>query len=98
MVIEPCTAAYVRVRVPRALCNEPIVAVEPLALLLEKYGCAALPSVYAPADSMFNVPVAHPSNRRVVIAANSPIAAIVLVAPAPSSTSTAASPPPTFPQ
>lgn len=68
-VFEPCTSAFIRVRVPCALCKEPNVAVKPLAALLEKDCSAALPSVHAPANSVFYVPVANPSNRRVEISA-----------------------------
>ena len=62
-VIEPCTAAFIRVGVPRALRDVPNVAVEPLASLLEDRGCAVLPSVLAPTDSVCYVAVANPSNR-----------------------------------
>ena len=47
VVIEPCTPAFIRVRAPTALCKDSNVAVDPLASLLDKHGCAALPSVYA---------------------------------------------------
>ena len=79
-VIEPCTAAFIRVRSPTALCTKSNVAVEPLASLLEKHGCAALPSVYAPSSPEFFVPLAIPSNSRVEIAAGTPVAAIAFVA------------------
>ena len=89
-VIEACIAAFTRVRVPQALYKEQNIAVEPLALLLEEYGCAAVPSVYASADSMFFVPIANPSNRRIEISAGQPVAAIAPVALTPHSTFTAA--------
>ena len=62
-VIEPCTAAFIRVRMPRALRDVPNVAVEPLASLLEMHGCAVLHSLLAPTDSVCYVAVANPSNR-----------------------------------
>ena len=88
-MIEPCTAAFIRVRVPQALCKELNVAVVPLASLLEKYGCAADPSVHAPADSVFFLPIANRPNRRIEISAGSPVAAIAPVTLTPYSTSTA---------
>ena len=42
-VIEPCTAAVIRDRVPSSLRDVPNVAVEPLASLLENQGCAVPP-------------------------------------------------------
>ena len=42
-VIEPCTAAFIRVRAPSELCKKQNVSAEPLASLLEKHGCAAVP-------------------------------------------------------
>ena len=60
VVIEPSTAAFIRVRAPTALCIESNVAVELIASLLDKHGCAALPSVYAPSSSEFFVPIANP--------------------------------------
>ena len=71
-VIEPCTAALIRVRAPNALCKEPNVASEPLASLLERLKCAALPSIHAPAESCFYLPIANPSNSQVEIAAGTP--------------------------
>ena len=58
-VIEPCTATFIRVRAPTALCKESNVAIEPLASLLDKHVCAALPSVYALFSSEFFVPIAN---------------------------------------
>ena len=85
-----CTAAFIRVRVLRALRDTTNVVVEPLASLLEEQGCAALPSVQAPADSMCYVAVANPSNRRVEIPADLPIAAVAPVALIPNAPFTAA--------
>ena len=93
VVIEPCTAAFIRVRAPTALCKESNVAVEPLASLLDKHGCATLPSVYAPSSSQFFVPIANPSNSKVEISAGTPVAAIAPVALAANSPSTAATNP-----
>ena len=92
-VIEPCTAAFIRVRAPNALCKELNVATEPLASLLEQLGCAALPSVHAPADSFIYLPIVNPSNSRVEIAAGTPVAALAPVALIPNSPSTAATSP-----
>ena len=92
-VIEPCTAAIIRARAPNALCKEPNVAAEPLPSLLEKLGCAALPSVNAPADSFFYLPIANPSNSRVEIAAGTPVVALAPFPLAPNSPSTAATSP-----
>ena len=89
-VIEPCTAAFIRVRMPRALRDVFIVAVEPLASLLEDKGCAVLPSVLASIDSVCYVAVANPFNRRVEIPANVPVAAVAPVAMAHNSPSTTA--------
>ena len=88
-VVEPCTTAFIRVRVPRALCKEPNVALEPLDSLLEVLDCAALPSVHAPADSVVYMSVTNPSNRRVEIPTGLPLAVITPVAPACNSMSTA---------
>ena len=66
------------------------VAVEPLASLLEEYGCAAVPSIHAPADSVFFVHIANPSNRRIDISVGLPVAAIAPVAITLYSTSAAA--------
>ena len=90
VVIEPCTAAFIRVRASTALCKLSNVAVEPLASLLDKHGCAALPSVHAPSSSEFYVPIANPSNNRVEISAGTPVATIAPVALAANPTSTAA--------
>ena len=49
-VIEPCTAAFIRVRMPRTLRDVLTVDTKPLASLLKTQGCAVLPSVLAPAD------------------------------------------------
>ena len=89
VVIEPCTAAFIRVRAPTPLCTESNVAIEPLASLLDKHGCATLPSVYALSSSEFFVPIANPSNSRVEIPAGTPVAAIAPVALAANSPSTA---------
>ena len=69
------------------------VAVEPLASLLDKHGCAALLSVYAPYCTELPVPIANPSNYRVEISAAIPVAAIAAVAIAANSPSTAATNP-----
>ena len=90
VVIEPCTAAFIRVRASRALCNESNVAVEPLASLLDKHGCGVLPSVYTLSSSESYVPIANPSNTRLEIPAGSTVAAIAPIALAANSTSTAA--------
>ena len=92
-LIEPCTAAFIRVRALTALCKESNVAVEPLASLLDKQGFALLPSVYAPSSPEFFVPIANPSNSRVEIPAGTPVAAIAPVALAANSPSTAATNP-----
>ena len=76
VVIEPCTAAFIRVRGSTAICKEWNVVVEPLASLLDKHGCAALPSVHAPSSSEFFVPIANASDTRVEIPAFNPFAAI----------------------
>ena len=89
-VIKPCTAAFIRVRVPRALRDVPNVAVELIASLLEDRNCAVLPTVLAPTNSVCYVAVANPSNRQVKILADVPVAAIVPVAMAHSSSSTTA--------
>ena len=89
-VIEPCTAVFIRVRVPNVLGKESNISVKSLSSRLEEYGCAALPSVHAPADSMFFVPIANPSNLRIEILTGSPVAAIASVAITLHSTSTAA--------
>ena len=89
-VIEPCTAAFIRVRVPSALRDTPNVFFEPLALLLEEQDCAALPSVQALTDSTCYVAVANLSNRRVEIPADLPIAAVAPVALTPNAPSTTA--------
>ena len=75
---------------PRALLYVPNVAVEPLASLLEDKGCAVLPSVLAPTDSVCYVAVVNPSNRRVEIPADVPVAAVAPVAMAHNSSSTTA--------
>ena len=89
-VIEPCTAAFIRVRVPRALRDVPTVDAEPLASLLEEQGCAVLSSVLAPTDSICYVALAYPSNRRVEIPVDVPVAAVAPVALAHNSCSTTA--------
>ena len=89
-IIEPCTAAFIRVRAPSALRKQVNLAAEPLASLLEKLGCAALPSVYEPVNSEFFLPIANPSNSRVEIAAGTPVAALAPVALAPEPASAAA--------
>ena len=93
-VIEPCTAAFIRVRALTVLCKESNVAFEPHASLLDKHGCAALPSLHAPSSPEFFVLIANPSNCRVEIPAGTPVAAIAPVALAANSPSTA----PTNPQ
>ena len=93
VVIEPCTATFIRVRAPTALCKESTVAVEPLASLLDKHGCTAIPSVYAPSSSEFFVPIANFSSSRVEISAGTPVAAIAPVALAANCPSTAATNP-----
>ena len=65
---------------PRALRDVPNVAVEPLASLLEDKGFAVLLSSLTPTDSVCYVAVANPSNRRVEIPADVPIAAVAPVA------------------
>ena len=90
VVIEPCTAAFIRVRALTTLCKESNVAVEPLASLLDKHGCAALQSVYAPSSPEIFVPIVNPSNSRVEIPAGTPVAAIAPVAFSAISASTAA--------
>ena len=89
-VIEPCTAAFIQVRMPRALRDVNNVAVEPLASILEDKGCAVLLSVLAPTGSICYVAVANPSNRRVEIPANVPVAAVAFVAMAQNFSSTTA--------
>ena len=93
VVIEPCKAAFIRVCAPTALCKQSNVAVKPLASLLCKHGCAALPSVFAPSSSEFVVQIVNPSNNRVEIPAGTPVAAIAPVALAANSFSTAATTP-----
>ena len=90
VAIELCTAAFIRVRASTALCKLSNVAVEPLASLVDKHGCAALPLIYAPYSSELFVPIANHSNSRVEIPAGTPVAAIAPVALAAKSTSTAA--------
>ena len=77
-------------KAPNALCTELNISAELIASLLEKHGCAAVPSIHSPADSVFYLPIANPSNARVEIAAGTPVAAIAPVAFAPNSPSTAA--------
>ena len=90
-VIELCTAALIRVRVLQALCTEPNIAVEPLTSLLKEYGCAAVPSFYAPADLMFFfMPIANPSYRLIEISSGQLVSAIAPLALIPYSTSIAA--------
>ena len=72
VAIEPCTAAFIRVRASTALCKLSNVAVEPLASLLDKNGCAAFPSVHTPSSSEVFVSIANHSNSRVEIPANTP--------------------------
>ena len=79
------------------LCKELNVAVEPVSSLLEEYGCAAIRSVNAPTDSVFFVPIANPSNRRIEISAGLSVAAIAPPAITPHSTSAAAVAPQLFP-
>ena len=71
----------------RALRDVPNVAV---TLLLEDKGCAVLPSVLAPINSVCFVAVANPSNRRVEIPADVPVAAVAPVAMANNSSFTTA--------
>ena len=75
---------------PRSLRDVTNVAVQPLASLLEDTGCAVLPSILALTDSVCYVAVANPSNRRVEIPANVPVAAVAPVAMAYNSSSTTA--------
>ena len=89
-VIEPCTAAFIRVKAPNALCKELNIYAKPIASLLEKHGCAAVTSIHAPADSVFYLPIANSSTARVEIAAGTPLAAIAPVALALNSHFTAA--------
>ena len=89
-VIKHCTAAFIRVQMPRALRDVFNIAVEPLASLLEDKGCAVLPSVLALTDMVCYVAVANPSNRRVEIPADVPVAAFAPVAMAHNSGSTTA--------
>ena len=77
-------------KAPNALCKELNISAEPIASLLEKHGCAAVPSIHSPAESVFYLPIANPSNARVEIAASTSVAAIAPVALAPNSLSTAA--------
>ena len=93
VVIEPCTAAFIRVCAPTALCKESNVAVEALASLLDKHGCAALPSVYVLSSSEFFVPLANPLNNPIEILAGTPVAAIASDALAANSLSIAATKP-----
>ena len=93
VAIEPCTAGFIRVRVSTALCKLSNVAVEPLASLLDKHGCAALPSVYGPFSSEFFLPIANPSNSRGEIPTYTFVTEIAPIAHAANSTSTAASNP-----
>ena len=72
---------------PRALRDFPNVAVKTLPSLLEDKGCAVLTSVLAPTDSVCYVAEAKPSNRRVEILANVPVAAVAPVAMAHNSLS-----------
>ena len=88
-VIEPCTASFIRVLVPRALCEELNAAVEPLASLLEMHGCSALLSVHAPADSVFCVPVVDSLNRRIKSSAGLLVAVFVPVVRSPKPTASA---------
>ena len=78
-VIEPYTAALVQERMPRELRDSPNITTEPVASLLKDHGCSALPAVCAQADSVCYVAVANPSERRVEIPANAPIAAVAPV-------------------
>ena len=96
VVIKPCTAGFIRVRAPTALCKKSNVSVKPLAPLLRKHGCAALFSLYAPSSSKFFVPIANPSKNRVEISAGTPVAAIAPVAFTANSLSTAATNPQLF--
>ena len=89
-VIEPCTAAFIRVQMTRALRDVPTVDVKPLASLLVKQGCAVLPSVLGPSNSVFYVAVVNPSNRRVKIPADLPVASVAPVAMAHNYSSTTA--------
>ena len=75
---------------PRALLDVPNVAVEPFTSLLEDKSCAVLLSVLAPTDSVCYVAVANPSNLRVEIPTNVPVAAVAPVAMAYNSSSTTA--------
>ena len=90
VAIVPCTAAFIRVRAFTALCKLSNVAVEPLASLLDKHGCAGLSSVYAPSSSEFFIPITNPSNTRVEILAGTPVAVIARVVLAAISTFTGA--------
>ena len=77
-------------KAPNALCKKLNISAIAIASLLEKYGSAAVPSIHSPADSVFYLPIANPSNARAEIAAGTPVAAIALVALAHNSPSTAA--------
>ena len=79
-VNEPYTAAFIRVKAPNALSKKSNISVEPLASLLEKDGCAAVPTVHALVDSIIYLSIANFSNSRVEIAGRTPVAAIAFVA------------------
>ena len=61
-IIEPCTAAFIRVLAPSALRKQVNLAAEPIASLLEKLGCAVIPFVYEPVNSELFLLIANPSN------------------------------------
>ena len=65
---------------PRTLRYVPNFAVLPLASLLEDKGCALLPSVLAPTDSVCYIVVVNPFYRQVEIPADLPVAAVAPVA------------------
>ena len=89
-VIEPFTAAFICVMASNALCKEPNISAEPIVTLLKKHGCAGVPSIHAPADFVFYLPIAKPSNARVKIAAGTPVETIAPIALALNSIFTAA--------
>ena len=75
-VIEPCSAAMIQVRVPRALQGTAHIEVEPLVSALDDLRVAAVPSVCALVDDLFNIAIANPSNQRIDIRPNIPIATV----------------------
>ena len=75
-VIEHCSAAMIQIRVPRALQGTAHIAVELLASALDNLRVAPLSSVCAPVDDLYNIAIANPSNQRIDIRPNIPIATV----------------------